>query len=136
MMGRMTPSKLSGADEADYNIDSDPMTLMGNAHRCRELSANSVLMHFDQWKGMSPEGQKIWDQLSDEDKAIILKKPATTSSSRPNCPFNKRKPSSHMVNVHDTTVYDFVVANVHLLDYGEATDDAEDDAIRTKVDDG
>ena len=32
------------ADEADYNIDSDPMTLMANAHRRRELSANHVLM--------------------------------------------------------------------------------------------
>ena len=40
--------QFSGANEADYNIDSDPMTLMANAHRRRELSANHVLMHSDQ----------------------------------------------------------------------------------------
>ena len=49
-------------------------------------------------------------------------------------PSNKREPSSHKANVHDTTVYDSIVANAHFLDYGEATDDAEDDAIGTEVD--
>ena len=39
-----------------------------------------------------------------------------------------------MVNVHDTTVYNFIVANSHLLDYGEAPDNAKDDAIKTRVD--
>ena len=77
--------QFSGADEADCNIDSDPMTLMANARICRELSANRVLMHIDQGKGMSPEGQKTWDQLLDEDKAIILKKPATNSSRPTTC---------------------------------------------------
>ena len=52
---------LSSADEVDYSIDSDPVTLLANAHKCREMSANHVLMHRDQWTGVSPEGQKIWD---------------------------------------------------------------------------
>ena len=129
MMGRM--------NVADYNIDSDPMTLMANAHRCRELSTNHVLMHSEQWKGMSPKGQEIWDQCSDEDKAVMLSKPATVVT-RLNQPSNKHEPSSHKVNVHDTTVYDSIVAKAHLLDYEEATDDAEDDAkddaIRTEID--
>ena len=144
--------QFSGENEADYNIDSDPMTLMANAHRRRELSANRVLMHSEQWKGMSPNGQEIWDQYSDEDKAVVLSKPATVVV-RPNQPSNERElsnhatvvmrrdqlsnerePSSHKVNVHDTTVYDSIVANAHLLDYGEATDDAEDDAVGTEVD--
>ena len=125
--------QFSGANEADYNIDSDPMTLMVNAHRCRELSTNCVLMHSEQWKGMSPKGQEIWDQHSDEDKVVVLSKPATVMT-RPNQPSNEREPSSHKVNVHDTTVYDSIMVNTHLLDYEEATDDAEDDAIRTEID--
>ena len=90
------------------------------------LSANRVLMGIDQWKGLSPEGQKTWDQLSEEDKAIILKK-STTGSSKPTRPFNKHTPTSQKANVHDTSVYDFIVANLHLLDYGETTGDTEAD---------
>ena len=82
--------QFSGENEADYNIDSDPMTLMANAHRRRELSANRVLMHSEQWKGMSPNGQEIWDQYSDEDKAVVLSKPATVVM-RPNQPSNERE---------------------------------------------
>ena len=109
---------------------------MGNAHRHRMLSANRVLMGIDQWKGLSPEGQKTWDQLSEEDKAIILRK-STTGSSKPTCPFNKRTPTSQKANVHDTSVYDFIVANSHLLDYGETTGDTEADttADDNEVDD-
>ena len=36
---------LSSADEVDYTIDSDPVTLMANAHKRCEMSANRVLMH-------------------------------------------------------------------------------------------
>ena len=66
--------QLSSADEVDYTIDSDPITLMANAHKHREMSASRVLTHQDQWNGMQPEGQKIWDQLLGEDKFAILKK--------------------------------------------------------------
>ena len=93
--------QFSVANEADFNIDSDPMTLM-----------------------MRP------NQPSNERE---LSKPATVVA-RQDQPSNERKPSSHKVNVHDTTVYDSIVANAHLLDYGEATDDAQDDAVRTEVD--
>ena len=144
--------QFSVANEANFNIDSDPMTLMANAHRRHELSTNRVLMHSEQWKGMSPKGQEIWDQHSDEDKAVMLSKPATvvmrrnqpsnerelskpaTVVMRQDQPSNECEPSSHKVNVHDTTVYNSIVANTHLLDYGEATDDAEDDAVGTEVD--
>ena len=121
------------ADEANYNIDSNPVTLMANAHRCRGLSENHVLMHTEQWKSVSPDGQKIWDQLSDADKAVILKRPAANLS-RLNCPSNEHKPGSHKANVHDTTMYNFIAANVHLLDYGEAPDNAREDSIETEVD--
>ena len=51
--------QLSSADEVDYTINSDPIKLLANAHKRREMSANRVLMHRDQWTGVSPEGQKI-----------------------------------------------------------------------------
>ena len=76
---------------------------------------------------MSPDGQKIWDQLLDADKADILKRPAANLS-RPNRPSNECKPGGQKVNVHDTTVYDFIAANAHLLDYGEAPDDTGEGA--------
>ena len=93
--------QFSVANEADFNIDSDPMTLKTRTN-----------------------------QPSDERE---LSKPATVVA-RQDQPSNECEPSSHKVNVHDTTVYDSIVANAHLLDYGEATDDAEDDAVRTEVD--
>ena len=80
--------QFSSVDEVDYTIDSDPVTLMANAHEWRKMSANRVLMHQDQWTGMSPEGQKIWEQLSEEDKAVILKKKPTPNSTKPSHPFN------------------------------------------------
>ena len=43
-----THHHLSSADEVDYTIDSDPVSLMANAHKCHEMSANHVLMHRDQ----------------------------------------------------------------------------------------
>ena len=118
---------LSSADEVDYSIDSDPVTLLANAHKLREMSANHVLMHRDQWTGVSPEGQKIWDQLSEEDKAVILKKMPTSSSTNPSHSTIRREPNSHKVNIHETSVYDFIMANAHQLDYGEQGTDVEDD---------
>ena len=64
--------QFSSADEVDYSIDSDPITLLANAHKRREMCANHVLMHRDQWTGMSPEGQKIG--INCRNKAMILKK--------------------------------------------------------------
>ena len=37
--------QLSSADEVNYTINSDPITFMANAHKCREMSANCALMH-------------------------------------------------------------------------------------------
>ena len=125
--------QFSSADEVDYNIDSDPVTLLANAHKRCEMSANRVLMHRDQWTGVSPEGQKIWDQLSEEDKAVILKKTPTSNSTKPPHSFNHRKSNSHKVNVHETSVYDFIMANAHQLDYGEQDTDAEDDTPDVEV---
>ena len=101
--------QLSSADEVDYSIDSDPVTLLANAHKRREMCAYRVLMHRDQWTGVSPEGQKIWDQLSEEDKAVILKKAPTSNSTKPSCSTIHRKPNSRKVNIHETSVYDFIM---------------------------
>ena len=86
--------QFSSADEVNYNINSDPVTLLANAHKRRAMSANCVLMHRDQGTGVSPEGQKIWDQLSEEDKAVILKKTPTSNSTKPPCSFNHQKSNS------------------------------------------
>ena len=118
----------SSADEVGYSIDSDPVALLANAHKCHEMSANHVLMHRHQWTGMSPKGPKIWDQLSEEDKAVILKKAPTSNSMKPSRSSIHRKPNSHKVNIHETSVYDFIMANAHQLDHGEQDADAEDDA--------
>ena len=90
-------------------------------------------MHQDQWTGVSPEGQKIWDQLSEEDKAVILKKMPTSNLTKPPRSFNHRKSNSHKVNVQETSVYDFIMANAHQLDYGEQDTDAEDDTPDVEV---
>ena len=92
------------------------------------MSANRVLMHRDQWTGVSPDGQKIWDQLSEEDKAVILKKAPTSNSTKSSHSSIRRKPNSHKVNIHETSVYDFIMANTHQLDHGEQDANAEDDA--------
>ena len=65
-------------------------------------------MHRDQWTSVSPEGQKIWDQLSEEDKAVILKKTPTSTSTKPSRSTIRQKPNSHKVNIHKTSVYDFI----------------------------
>ena len=96
------------------------------------MSANHVLMHRDQWTGVSPEGQKIWDQLSEEDKPVILKKTPTSNSMKPPHSFNHWKSNSCKVNVHETSVYDFM-ANAHQLDYGEQDTNAEDDTPDVEV---
>ena len=75
---------------------------------------------------MSPEGQKIWDQLSEEDKAVILKKAPTSNSTKPSCSTIHRKPNSHKVNIHETSVYDFIMANACQLDYGEQGTEVEE----------
>ena len=79
---------------------------MANAHKHREMSASRVLTHQDQWTGMQPEGQKIWDQLLGEDEATILKKKPTSNPPKPLCTFYNQKPNS-------------IMANAHQLDYGE-----------------
>ena len=92
--------QLSSADEVDYTINSDPVTLMANAHKHREISASRVLTHHDQWTGMPPEGQKIWDQLLGEDKAVILKKKPISYPPKPSRTFYNQKPNSIMANAH------------------------------------
>ena len=86
-------------------------------------------MHRDRWTGVSPEGQKIWEQLSEEDKAVILKKKPIPNLTKPSHSLNNWKPSSHKVNIHETSVYDFIMANAHQLEYGEQHTDVEDDTV-------
>ena len=76
---------------------------------------------------MSLEGQKIWDQLSEEDTAMILKKKPTSNLSKPLRSFNTQKPNGSEGDLPEASVYDFIMANLHQLDYGEQGTNVEDD---------
>ena len=58
-------------DANDYDIDSDIATIEANATNWR----NGPRLTRDQWCALDPSAQKLWDELSNEAKAIILKKP-------------------------------------------------------------
>jgi hypothetical protein len=64
-------------------------------------------MHRDRWFALSKDAHSIWDQLSDADKAIILGK--DTGNSDTKTPMRK-------INLHETSVYDFIRANMHEVD--------------------
>ena len=59
---------------------------------------------------------------------MILKKAPISNSTKPSHSSIRRKPNSHKVNIHETSVYDFIMANAYQLDHGEQDADAEDDA--------
>ena len=129
----------AGEDDAlqtteEYNIDSDPVTLLANAHERRELKlleANRASMAYEKWHSISKKGQEVWDELSDADKAIIL----GIAPTNPNLPprpakpsFTRRNPSgnrSTKANLHDISAYDYIMANATELASGETTTDED-----------
>ena len=60
---------------------------------------------------------------------MILKKKPTPNPTKPSHSFNNQNPSSHKVNIHETSVYDFIMANAHQLEYGEQDINVEDDTM-------
>ena len=58
---------------------------------------------------------------------MILKKTPTSTSTKPSHSTICWKPNSQKVNIHETLVYDFIMANAHQLDYGEQGTNVEDD---------
>jgi hypothetical protein len=64
-------------------------------------------MHRDRWFALSKDAHSIWDQMSDADKAIILGKDTSNSDT---------KTPTRKINLHETSVYDFIRANMHEVD--------------------
>ena len=58
-------------DANDCDINSNIATIKANATNWR----NGPHLTCNQWCALDPSAQKLWDELSNEAKAIILKKP-------------------------------------------------------------
>ena len=84
----------------------------------------------DQWYALDPSAQKLWDELSNEAKAIILKKPPPAPNPSQACPTPGprsalgARPPSHQrplqpprrrTNIHELDPLDEVVAYLHDL---------------------
>ena len=110
-----------------YNLDSDVIDLHANLHKQhsnassftknksmpRSKDASCGLLSRprltgQQWHSLDPEARVIWDQLSDEAKAIILGL--------------KKDPGKRSANLHSISAYDFLQANMHSIQL-EDTDD-------------
>ena len=65
---------------------------------------------------------------------MISTKTSTTHSAKPPHSFNNQRPNSRKVNIHETSVYDFIMANANQFEYGEQDTDAEDDNTGVEVD--
>jgi Reverse transcriptase (RNA-dependent DNA polymerase) len=97
----------------DYDIDLPVQTLQSYAHDRRPNQTpkkpgklgQSPRMSWEKWKALSDKDQKVWDQLDDKAKAIILG--ISTPSSAPSKP---------RINLHEISAHDFLQANLHDLD--------------------
>jgi hypothetical protein len=113
---------LKSDGDNDYGIDYPVQSLQANAHD-RRFKPNAgrnnhrtqrVTMHRDRWFALSKEAHSIWDQLSDADKAIILGKDTGNGAT---------KTPTRKINLHETSVYDFLRANMHEVDTNGSVDD-------------
>ncbi len=99
-----------------FDIDSDPATLIANAHIRRANAhmlreAYRTRMSGTAWHKLSSTGQGIWDKLSDEDKEVILDWKSFDSRPRkPNLKTNTEKPRTNKVNLHDISAHDYIQA--------------------------
>jgi hypothetical protein len=99
-----------------YDIDYPVQSIRANVHDQKYKSnikkqnqfQQRTCMSRDKWFALSEEGRQIWDKLEDKEKAIIL-------GISP--PSNYTKSSTRSVNLHETSVYDFLVqAHLHEID--------------------
>ena len=96
-----------------FDIDSSLDVIEAN------VAARGSRMSLGQWKRLPPDAQKIWDQLDDDSKAIILGRhpigqpPGSGPSSRP---------PTHKISLHDISAHQFLAANLHDLRMGSEGD--------------
>jgi hypothetical protein len=113
---------LKSDGDNDYSFDYPVQSLQANVHDCRfkpNAGSNNqwtqrMTMHRDHWFALSKEAHSIWDQLSDADKAIILGKHTGKSA---------MKTPTRKINLHETSVYNFLRANMHEVDTSGSVDD-------------
>jgi hypothetical protein len=123
---------LKSDGDNNYGIDYPVQSLQANAHD-RKFKPNAgrnnqqtqrVTMHRDRWFALSKDAHSIWDQLSDADKAIILGKDTDNGDT---------KTPTRKINLHETSVYDFIRANMHEVDTKGTVDN---DVVKATESDG
>jgi hypothetical protein len=103
----------SEASEEAYDIDYPVLYIQAHAHdHCfkstmQKQQNQHTLMPRDRWFALKPEAQKIWDQLDDKEKAIILGTGTSTG--------HVKAPTRNM-NLNKTLVFDFLQAHLHEVD--------------------
>jgi hypothetical protein len=98
-------------EEFQYDIDCPVNIIQAYAHKRQNLASGKYQdyrprMSRDKWYSLSEEDQKLWDQLGDKAKSIIL---GIT-------PSDGGKSYDRRVNLHQISAYDFLQANLHELD--------------------
>ena len=76
-------------DEEPYGIDMPAAVIQANASERRPIRPsgpsldNRVRMPFERWKQLTEDAKKIWDQLTDQDKSVILASTKKSDSTDP-----------------------------------------------------
>lgn len=91
------------------DMHSDYEFSVYDAYALHQASQGSRPLSFSQWQQLGPDGQRIWDMLSPEQKSIILS-PRSQPTPRPDSrqdhgrrPPSKNPPTAH-ISVHDSTL--------------------------------
>lgn len=111
----------SYVDGEFYDIDYPIQAIQANLHDRKFKPMNSRKSNFqkrptmnrDRWYSLSDHARKIWDQLDDKEKAIILGI----------APVEKAPPRK--TNLHEISAFDFLQANLHEIDTGSEEDTEE-----------
>jgi hypothetical protein len=105
----------SNDDGPDYDIDSTLDIIQAYGHSTRLLPGTSMSLSTQWWTQLSQDAKDIWDNLPDKAKGIILDRkrdPRRTPGRGP-----PRPPPFHSTNLHDTSAYDYILANRPLLHF-------------------
>ena len=112
-------------DEEPYGIDMPAAVIQANASERRPIRPsgpsldNRVRMPFERWKQLTEDAKKIWDQLTDQDKSVIL---ASTKKSDSTDPTRDRQARLHEQGIvpDDADTEEFTDAKEELDDDGSS----------------
>ena len=71
----------NGQDDLSFDIDTPVDVINAFAAQTKHLAGSR--MNFKIWNSLSTDEKKLWDQLSDETKALILSGTSGTSPTAP-----------------------------------------------------